>query len=138
MVRVECEKAEAGAPGGDAPLWEALGDRALAAIQVARAYRERALHAAYSGVLPPQPRHATGEHPHCKTLQPITAKPSRLCSLNTLLPSPCGLLYRQAFMCPLWGLSTGQGLASILDMVKENGPQLVAAWWLGVILTCPN
>ena len=58
-MRVECEKAGECA-GGDA-LWELLGDRALATLHLVRAYRERSLHAAYSGLLPPQPHHSSGE-----------------------------------------------------------------------------
>ena len=58
-MRVECEKAAESA-GGDA-LWELLGDRALATLHLVRAYRERALRTAYSGLLPPQPHHSSGE-----------------------------------------------------------------------------
>lgn len=60
-MRVECEKAAESA-GGDAH-WELLGDRALAMLHLVRAYHERALHAAYSGLLPPQPYHSSGEPP---------------------------------------------------------------------------
>ena len=58
-MRVECETAAESA-GGDA-LWELLGDRALATLHLVRAYRERSLRAAYSGLLPPQPHHSSGE-----------------------------------------------------------------------------
>ncbi|BDA49640.1 probable Ankyrin repeat domain-containing protein 54 at N-terminal half [Coccomyxa sp. Obi] len=51
-LRVECEKREAS--GGDES-WLALGERALASLHTVRAYRERALQAAYCGLLPPSP-----------------------------------------------------------------------------------
>lgn len=56
-LRVECEKRECN--GGDES-WLALGEGALASLQTVRAYRERTLQAAYSGVLPPSPRQLEG------------------------------------------------------------------------------
>lgn len=49
---MECEKRE-GRAGDES--WQALGERALASLQTVRAYRERALQAAYCGLLPPPP-----------------------------------------------------------------------------------
>ena len=62
-LRVECEKAEA--EGGDES-WRPLGEHALAALGIVRAYRERALHHSYSGALPPlhlEPHSAAGAAP---------------------------------------------------------------------------
>jgi len=58
-MRVECEKAWQSAAGE--PLWDALGDRASGAMHIVRAYNERFLQSAYSGLLPPQPHHPSGE-----------------------------------------------------------------------------
>lgn len=49
---MECEKREG---RGCDDSWQALGERALASLQTVRAYRERALQAAYCGLLPPPP-----------------------------------------------------------------------------------
>ena len=49
MLRVEAEKAE---EEGRDESWQAVGEHALASLAIVRAYRERALHAAYSGTLP--------------------------------------------------------------------------------------
>ncbi|CAL8464474.1 g4009 [Coccomyxa elongata] len=57
-LRVECEKREGS--GGDES-WQSLGERALASLQTVRAYRERALQAAYCGLLPPSPCQLEGQ-----------------------------------------------------------------------------
>lgn len=49
MLRVEAEKAE---EEGRDESWQAVGEHALVSLAIVRAYRERALHAAYSGTLP--------------------------------------------------------------------------------------
>lgn len=61
---MECEKRE-GSGGDDS--WQSLGERALASLQTVRAYRERALQAAYCGLLPPSPCQLEGgpRNIHC-------------------------------------------------------------------------
>ena len=69
MLRVEAEKAE---EEGRDESWQALGEHALASLAIVREYRERALHAAYSGTLPQlSPRRLPGTYQrwlHCTHL----------------------------------------------------------------------
>ena len=98
-MRVECEKAAESA-GGDA-LWELLGDRALATLHLVRAYRERSLHAAYSGLLPPQPHHSSGE--------PLATHPAARSQLAAAVPDTLmRLLY------PVWLLNFLQSVSLAL------------------------
>ena len=81
-MRVECEKAAESA-GGDRALWECLGDRALATLHLVRAYRERSLHVAYSGLLPPQPYRSSGEPKNiCSPLTACRPPSSGVCSIT--------------------------------------------------------
>ena len=86
-MRVECEKAAESA-GGDA-LWELLGDRSLATLHLVRAYRERTLHAAYSGLLPPQPHHSSGKPIRSRQLPHSLQQPSlKICCTCCLQLAP--------------------------------------------------